>query len=144
MTILNFNFFKRKKTTSFQKDIFLMLKGTFIAQIIGIIGSIVLAKIYGSESYGIFSLFISISSVLTILNTVQFDKCIVTINNKSESKNLMNSLFLLSIITSFIIFIIYNAYSVLFQSNIFAYSIIASSFFASVFLSFNVKVIFLL
>jgi O-antigen/teichoic acid export membrane protein len=131
------NHFKNIKTTSFQKDILSMFRGTIIAQIIGVIGSIYLAKIYGSEAYGFFGLFISISSVLTIINTLQLDNLIITIKNKNESKNLMNSLFIISLIMAFISFIIYIFLVQFFDLTSLNLSVISLSILASIIFSFN-------
>lgn len=116
-----------------------MLKGTFIAQIIGVIGSIFLAKIYGSEAYGLFGLYISISSVLTIINTLQLDKSLVTLKSESESEseNLMNSLFLSTLIIALIFFILYYFISFFFDLNLFNIGIVAISILSSIIYSFN-------
>jgi len=114
-----------------------MFKGTVIAQIIAVIGSIFLAKIYGSEAYGIFGLYISISSVLIILNNFQLDKLIVTVKTEYESKNLMNSLFLISFLTASVTIVIYYLLSLVFVLSFFKINIILFSSFASILLSFN-------
>jgi len=114
-----------------------MFKGTIIAQIIGVVGSVILAKIYGSEAYGIFGVFISISSLLTIINTLQLDKTIVTLKSESESKNLMNSLFLITIVISLTFSIIYYFITTFFELDLFNINIITLSIIASILYSFN-------
>ena len=42
--------------STFYKNILIMFKGTLIAQIIAVISSLFIAKIYGSEAYGILSI----------------------------------------------------------------------------------------
>lgn len=62
-----------------------MLRGNLIAQIIGVFGTIYLAKIYGEEAYGIFGLFVSILGIVNILNTLQLEKCIIVSKDEKES-----------------------------------------------------------
>jgi O-antigen/teichoic acid export membrane protein len=114
-----------------------MFRGTAISQIIGIIGAIILAKIYGAESYGVFSVFISISSVLTIIYTLELDKGIVTSQNNIESKNLMNSLFLISIYIALTFTIIYLFAYYIFDLQIFKFGVLLLAILASIIFSIN-------
>ena len=114
-----------------------MFKGTFIAQIIGFIGAIYLAKIYGSESYGIFSVFISVLGILSIVNTLQLEKSIVILKSKSESKNLMNSLFIMAPIFSLLAAGIYFLYTTFFKIEPLQFEIILLAIFTSILFSFN-------
>lgn len=86
----------------FQKQIFVMFKGTFIDQIIGFIGTLVLAKLYGESAYGIFGVFISFAGFFTTLNTFQLEQCLVITKNKDERKNLFNAVFLITLLSSLI------------------------------------------
>ena len=125
------------KITTFQKNILLMFKGTVIAQVIGVIGSILLAKIYGSEAYGIFGVFISITGILTIINTLQLDKSIVLQKSKFESKKLMNSLFLITVIISLVLFVLYYFITVFFNLNLIKLNVLPYTILASIIISFN-------
>jgi O-antigen/teichoic acid export membrane protein len=86
-----------------------MFRGSFISQIIAIIGTLFLAKFYGEEAYGFFGVFISIISIVSITSTLQLDKCIVTATNKKESINWFNFLLiiipLISILISILLFL---------------------------------------
>ncbi len=90
-----------KPLSFFQKNILILFKGTVISQLIGLIGSLVLAKIYGAEAYGTFGIFVSISAVLAIINTLQLNHAIIIAKNQHESKNLVNALFMLALILTF-------------------------------------------
>ena len=90
-----------KPLSFFQKNILILFKGTVISQLIGLIGSLVLAKIYGAEAYGAFGIFVSISAVLAIINTLQLNHAIIIAKNQHESKNLVNALFMLALILTF-------------------------------------------
>lgn len=72
-----------------------MFRGTVIAQIIAVLVGIYLAKLYGKEAYGFLGFFISITSIATIIGTLQLDNCIVTSKNKKESTNWFNFILVL-------------------------------------------------
>jgi O-antigen/teichoic acid export membrane protein len=114
-----------------------MFKGIFIAQVIGVIGSLVLAKLYGSQAFGVFGVFISLSSMFSIINTLQYDNCLVTIKNDNERKNLLSSLFFMNLISVvFIVLAVFTASTfITLQSHNFF--IIYLALIGSIFFSFN-------
>ncbi len=133
---MNFKF-NHNSLSFFQKNILILFKGTFIAQLIGIVGSIILAKIYGSEAYGIFGVFISVSGILAIFNTLQLDKSIVTVKDPNESKNLLNSLFVISIVLASFLVIIAFLFSKIIVVEQLSYNVLLLTIFASIIFSFN-------
>jgi hypothetical protein len=52
----------KNNVSSFYKNIFVMLRGTLVAQVIATIGALYLAKIYGEEAYGFFGVYNWINS----------------------------------------------------------------------------------
>lgn len=114
-----------------------MFKGTFIAQIIGFIGTLVLAKLYGESAYGIFGVFISFSGFFSTLNTFQLEQCLIITKNKDERKNLFNSIFLITLVSSLLFTFIVILVSFYFQSQKDEISIILFSIVFSVVFSFN-------
>jgi len=114
-----------------------MLRGTIFSQTIGFIGTIFIAKIYGSEAYGVFGVFLSISSVLMILNTLQLENGIITAKNSGESKSLMNSLFIISFLIALILFLGYNLLVYFLNFNVSSYTIVNIAIAASLILSYN-------
>ena len=89
-----------------------MVRGTLVAQIIAMIGAIFLAKIYGEEAYGLFGVFISITSITSIVSSLQLDKFIVISKNIKESINWYNFLLILvpvcTILISILLFVVSN------------------------------------
>ena len=55
-----------------------MFKGTIIAQIIAVLAGVYLAKLYGEEAYGFLGGFISITSIASIIGTLELNNCIIT------------------------------------------------------------------
>jgi len=115
-----------------------MLRGNLIAQIIGVFGTLYLAKIYGEEAYGIFGLFISILGIVNVLNTLQLEKCIIVAKDKNESSFWFN--YILRIIPILSIFILLTIYLISFFSNSSELNIyiILGLLFCSIVSSFNI------
>jgi O-antigen/teichoic acid export membrane protein len=85
-----------------------MFRGTVIAQIIGILGSLYLAKLYGVDAYGVFGVFVSIVSIFSIINTLQLEKNIVTSKTIFSSKNWYRFLILsIPFVSSLLLFVLY-------------------------------------
>ena len=114
-----------------------MFKGTFIAQVIGVIGTLFLAKLYGSQAFGIFGVFVSLSGMFTIISTLQYDNCLVTIKDNHERNNLLNSLFILNIILAIVIALFVFLFSsfINFESNYILIAYLALT--GAIFFSFN-------
>ncbi len=73
-----------------------MFKGNVVSQILGVIGALVLAKLYGPEHYGIYAVYIGLASIFSILFTLQLDLGIVTSITSKLAKYLASSLIRLS------------------------------------------------
>ena len=94
--------------SNFQKNIISMLKGNSIAQIISVIGALIIAKTYGSNAYGIYAVYLSISGILAIPNTLQLEYAIVLSNSKNIGKQIMSSILVIPLLISiFYLFILY-------------------------------------
>lgn len=112
-----------------------MFRGTVIAQVVAILGSLYLAKLYGTNAYGVFGVFISISSIFSIVNTLQLEKNIVTAKNVVQSKNWFN---FLSVSTPFIaalLFALFYGVDILVDFAFFDSKIIFWSFIGSIFIA---------
>ena len=83
-----------------------MFRGTVLSQIVGVLGSLYLAKLYGTTAYGIFGVFISVVSIFSIINTLQLEKNIITSKTISKSANWYNFLILITPIISVILIVI--------------------------------------
>ena len=114
-----------------------MFKGTLIAQIIAVVSSFFVAKIYGSEAYGILSIFIGFSSIFSILNTLQLDNYIITSKNKIIRTNWFNFLFLLIPFTTFIIALIFFPIIIYFPEKNIDQNIFILVILSAIFLSYN-------
>lgn len=110
------NYFNFLIKSEFNKNVFSLFKGNLLAQLIGIIGAIVLAKLYGNESYGLYNVFLSLTGVFTILFTLNLEQTIVITKNKKESNTIFNSLFYITLLICIIFILIFT---ILFNLNSF-------------------------
>lgn len=114
-----------------------MFKGTLLAQIIAGVSSIFIAKLYGAEAYGVLSVFISFSTILSVFNSLQLDNCIIISNKKVVIKNWFNFLFLIIPIMTFCgIVILWPLHKTFFDNNL-SFSVFILTFFYSIFISYN-------
>jgi O-antigen/teichoic acid export membrane protein len=114
-----------------------MFRGTVIAQVIAIIGSVFVAKLYGEEAFGYLSLFLSIGSILAIVYTLQLDKRIIISKSRKESQNWFNFLFPLVIVISVLALFIMISFYGFFLSNHLEKQIAIFSCFVAIILALN-------
>ena len=113
-----------------------MFKGTVIAQIIAVVSSIYIAKLYGSEAYGVLSVFICLSTILSTFNSLQLDNCII-LSKKKNSTNWFNFLFLLIPIMTLVgALLSLPIYFLFYKNNLNSITFILV-LIASIFLSYN-------
>lgn len=84
------------KQSDFFKNLSVQLIGTFIAQIIPILASLILSRLYSQEAFGVLALFMAIVGVLNVPNAGRYFIAIV----KAEDDIEANRLYQLSIITT--------------------------------------------
>ena len=82
-----------------------MFKGTIIAQIIAVLVGVYLAKLYGEEAYGFLGGFISITSIASIIGTLELNNCIITSKTEKQSTNWFNFILVLIPVTVIIFFL---------------------------------------
>lgn len=92
------NDLQKRKNTSFKGDVLRLVMGTGIAQIITVIASPILTRLYGPESFGLAALFASFSGILGVMACMRYELTILLPDNERESANLLA----LSLTASFI------------------------------------------
>ena len=93
------------------KNITLVASGTLIAQIIGILVSPLITRLYTPAHYGVMTVFLSTISMLSIAASFSLNKSIPIIENDSDSKNMVflsyKALIIYTILVFFCLFICY-------------------------------------
>lgn len=104
------------------------------------IGSIYLAKIYAPNLYGVYSVFLSIASILSVLSTFRLEYIIITEKADAKSTNLANTLIFIVAIATIAQLLVYHFTKTLFLNQKLYFSITILSIIAA-FLSSNTRVI---
>ncbi len=97
---------KLKPKSEFSRNVLTLMTGTTIAQAIPIAISPILTRIYTPEDFGVFALFIAITSILGVIVTGQYDLAIMLPNSEKSAFNIVVLSIIINVIISFIIFII--------------------------------------
>lgn len=97
------NFLKK----SFIKNVLTLMTGTIIAQIISFLLMPILTRIYFPEDFGVYALFLSFSSVLSIIIAGSYEYAIILPKDRIEATNLLVLCIGLSGIISLGIFILF-------------------------------------
>jgi len=92
------------------KNILLLSTGTGIAQVIPMLASIVLARLYTHADYGDLSVFISVTGIVGVIATLRYELTVILPKKSNDARNLLalcliNS-FLIGILTAIIIIIL--------------------------------------
>ena len=87
------------KVSSLLKNILLLSTGTGIAQVIPMLASIILARLYTNYDYGGLSVFISVTGIAGVIATLRYELTIILPKKANDARNLLA----LSLINSLII-----------------------------------------
>lgn len=87
------------------RNVAMLVSGTAIAQLILIGFQLILRRLYSPEIFGIFDLYMSIVSILTILSTLRYELSIVLPKDSEQADNLVVGGIIIALIINSIIFI---------------------------------------
>jgi lipopolysaccharide exporter len=77
------------RSSSFTTDVFKLATGTTIAQIITVLVSPILTRLYGPEAFGFLALFISITSIIGVVACMRYELAIMLPKTEEEAANLL-------------------------------------------------------
>jgi O-antigen/teichoic acid export membrane protein len=96
------------KKYSFVKNVVTLMTGTTISQAIPIVISPILTRIYTPEDFGLYSVFLSVASVLAVISTARYESAIMLPSEDSDAASIMLlSIFIATIVSSISLFVIY-------------------------------------
>ena len=75
----------KKNNTSFKGDVFRLVGGTVIAQVIGVITVPIISRFFGPEAYGTAALFTSITGVIAVISCWRYELAIVIPEKDEEA-----------------------------------------------------------
>src|SRR3972149_7615232 len=79
----------RLRSTSFKLDVISLASGTIVGQVLTILASPFLARLFDPEAFGIFALITAIAAVLAAVSTLQYDQAIVLPEKDEDAANLL-------------------------------------------------------
>lgn len=82
------------KKKSFASDVLTLAGGTTFAQILTILSAPVLTRLYGPEDFGIWALYISITSIISVIACMRYEYSIMLPESDEDAVNLLGLSFL--------------------------------------------------
>ena len=83
-----------------------LISGTVLAQLISILLRPLLARFFSTESFGIYSVYVSLVGMIMILSSLRYDDTIVLPKSDKESINLLGLALILNLLFNSIIFLV--------------------------------------
>ncbi|MGB9927155.1 MAG: lipopolysaccharide biosynthesis protein [Methanosarcina sp.] len=80
---------ENKKKASFALDVLTLAGGTTFAQILLILSAPILTRLYGPEDFGVWALYVSITSILTVVSCLRYEYSIMLPESDEEAVNLL-------------------------------------------------------
>jgi O-antigen/teichoic acid export membrane protein len=90
----------------FIKDVLTLFSGSAIAQVIGFAFMPVLTRLFSPEEFGIFYIFLTTASILSLLITGGYEKSLVLPSSDNDARHLLLFAFMLSILATILSLII--------------------------------------
>ena len=78
-----------KNRSEFEKNVVKLISGTAVAQIISVLISPILTRLYTPEEFGIFTIIVSIYAMLALITGGRYEVAILLPKKKSDASNLM-------------------------------------------------------
>jgi lipopolysaccharide exporter len=78
-----------RKRTSFAGDVLKLVSGTTFAQVLSILASPLLTRLYAPEAYGVLALFTSFTSILGVIACMRYELSIMLPESDEEAANLL-------------------------------------------------------
>lgn len=95
------NFFGNSQ---FKRNVFVLFSGAVVSQLIYLIASPLLTRLYTPEQFGLLAIFISITTILTLIVTGQYELSISLPKEENDARHIAIGTIAVSFITSTIIF----------------------------------------
>jgi O-antigen/teichoic acid export membrane protein len=90
---------------SFTQNLAITFSGNVIAQMIGFVFTPFIARIYGPQAYGVFALFLAVTSNLSPIATLQFPSGYVAATDENEFYRIVKITFIVLVGTTFVYFL---------------------------------------
>jgi O-antigen/teichoic acid export membrane protein len=92
--------YKKEEKITFASDVLTLVGGTTFAQILTIISAPILTRLYGPEDFGVWALYISITSIISVVSCMRYDYSIMLPESDKDAVNLVGLSFVAALIIS--------------------------------------------
>ncbi|MGC9375941.1 MAG: lipopolysaccharide biosynthesis protein [Bacteroidales bacterium] len=92
--------------SEFIKNVFTLLSGATVAQIIALISIPILTRIYTPEDFGFFAIYLSIANIISTIATGRFELAIMLPEKKENAIAIVKGIFRIALVFSFLILIL--------------------------------------
>lgn len=96
---------KNSIKTEFVRNSLTLISGTTIAQLIAILTTPILSRIYTTEDFGVLSVYMSICSLLAVVSTLRYEMAVILPKKEKDAINVIALSFIISLFWSIISFI---------------------------------------
>jgi O-antigen/teichoic acid export membrane protein len=86
--------------SSFSGDVLTLLTGTTISQIITVLASPVITRLYGPEAFGLLALFTSLTSVFIVISCLRYELAIMLPDNDEDAASVLGLCIILVLLVS--------------------------------------------
>lgn len=90
------------KTKNF-KGVLSLLTGNTVARVATTIGGVLLAKYYGTESFGVYNVFLSYILILAVLGSFRVDSIMILLRDSKQIKNLFSGALIIILLTNIVL-----------------------------------------
>jgi len=97
---------KLKPKSEFSRNVLTLMTGTTIAQAIPIAISPIITRIYTPEDFGVFALYMSVASILSVVATGRYELAIMLPKKDEDAINIVALSIIISFLVSFIAFLV--------------------------------------
>ncbi len=95
----------------FIKNVGILLSGNLLAQLIPIITSVILTRLYSQNDFAVMAYFFSISGIISVIISGRYEVAIVLPESKREAKALLALSLIINLIFSSILFLLFFTFS---------------------------------
>lgn len=114
------NLYRKFKSNKFLKNVSILMSGTMLVQIIPMVISPLLTRIYTPEDFGIYTVFTSLITFLLIISTLRYEMAIILPKKNEDALSLVVASLIISLfltIITFSLLLIYGDYLSLLNEN---------------------------
>tara|TARA_B100000212_G_scaffold325350_1_gene286943 strand:+ start:5919 stop:7370 length:1452 start_codon:yes stop_codon:yes gene_type:complete len=97
-------------TNSFARGVSVLAGGTFLSQLLLILSSPFLTRLYGPKEFGILAFYVGILSLICVVSTLGYELAIPVAKNDRQAQDIVLLCFLVAIIISLFIFIVFSSF----------------------------------